>query len=100
MVAPKKYSDALRAEAVRRYQASDPKPTFRNLAEQLGVHPEALRLWVRRAEFGTCIVDSPSRAMARENKLLRQRVQRLERMIEILRSMRTISNSAYGRIRN
>ncbi|WP_203988826.1 transposase [Virgisporangium aurantiacum] len=40
---PKKYPDELKARAVRLYRESDPKPTIRKLAEQLGVHPEALR---------------------------------------------------------
>ncbi|WP_425298341.1 transposase [Nocardia abscessus] len=32
------------------YRESDPKPTIRKLAAQLGVHHEALRNWIRRAE--------------------------------------------------
>jgi hypothetical protein len=38
VAAPKKYPDELRARAVRLYRESDPKPTIRRLAEQLGVH--------------------------------------------------------------
>ncbi|UGT67732.1 transposase [Nocardia gipuzkoensis] len=38
MAAPRKYPDELRARAVRLYRESDPKPTIRKLAEQLGVH--------------------------------------------------------------
>jgi transposase len=47
MAAPKKYPDELRERAVRRYRSSTPRPTFRQLGEQLGVHHEALRNWVR-----------------------------------------------------
>ncbi|WP_189078072.1 transposase [Mangrovihabitans endophyticus] len=47
MAAPKKYPDELRARAVRLYRESDPKPTIRRLAEQLNVHHEALRNWIR-----------------------------------------------------
>ncbi|MDT7742494.1 MAG: transposase, partial [Actinomycetota bacterium] len=42
MAAPKKYPDELRERAVRLYRTSDPRPTFRQLAQQLGVHHEAL----------------------------------------------------------
>ncbi|NKY28538.1 transposase [Nocardia gamkensis] len=44
MAAPRKYPDELKARAVRLYRESDPKPTIRKLAAQLGVHHEALRL--------------------------------------------------------
>ncbi|XVS61866.1 transposase [Actinosynnema sp. CA-299493] len=50
MALPKKYPDELRARAVRLYRESDPKPVIRRLAEQLGVHHEALRNWIRRDE--------------------------------------------------
>ncbi|MGW4368017.1 transposase [Nocardia takedensis] len=48
MAAPKKYPDELKARAVRLYRDSDPKPTIRKLAAQLGVHHEALRNWIRQ----------------------------------------------------
>ncbi len=48
MVAPKKYPDELRERAVRLYRESDPKPVIRRLAEQLNVHREALRNWIRQ----------------------------------------------------
>ena len=48
MPAPKKYPDELRERAVRLYRESDPKPVIRQLAEQLNVHPEALRNWIRQ----------------------------------------------------
>ncbi|GGP53662.1 transposase [Saccharothrix coeruleofusca] len=50
MAAPKKYPDELRARAVRLYREPDPKPVIRRLAEQLGVHHEALRNWIRPDE--------------------------------------------------
>jgi transposase len=50
VVPPRKYPDELRSRAVRLYRESDPKPVIRRLAEQLGVHPEALRNWIRQDE--------------------------------------------------
>ncbi|MCS0605709.1 transposase [Streptomyces sp. LP11] len=40
----------LRERAVRMYRTSDPKPQIKKLAVDLGVHPEALRGWIRQAE--------------------------------------------------
>ncbi|MFI7299928.1 transposase, partial [Streptomyces sp. NPDC050121] len=45
-----KYSLELRERAVRMYRTSDPKPQIKKLAVDLGVHPEALRGWIRQAE--------------------------------------------------
>jgi transposase len=46
----KEVPDELREWAVRLYRESEPRPAFRRLGEQLNVHPEALRNWVRQAE--------------------------------------------------
>jgi transposase len=47
VAAPKKYSgELMKARAVRLWRESDPKPVIKRLAEQLGMHPEALRNWV------------------------------------------------------
>ena len=50
MAAQKKYPEELRERAVRLYFESDPRPVIRRLAEQLGVHHEALRTWIRQAQ--------------------------------------------------
>ena len=50
MAAPRKYSQELRERAVRMYRTSEPKPQIKKLAVDLGVHPEALRGWIRQAE--------------------------------------------------
>ncbi|WP_084492808.1 transposase [Nocardia flavorosea] len=50
MAAPKQYPDELKARAVRLCPDSGPNPTIRKLAQQLGVHHEALRNWIRRAD--------------------------------------------------
>ncbi|MGY1873926.1 transposase [Nocardia gipuzkoensis] len=54
MAAPKNYPDELKAPAVRPYLESDPKPTIRKLAQQLGVHHAALRNWICQADTGRC----------------------------------------------
>lgn len=85
--APRKYPDELRERAVRLYRESDPKPTFRHLGEQLNVHPEALRGWVRQAEADDGDrQDRPTTEMAEENRRLRKEVRELRRVNEVLRA--------------
>lgn len=50
MAAQRKYPPELRERAVAMYRAAEPKPVIRQMARQLGVHPEALRNWIRRDE--------------------------------------------------
>jgi transposase len=85
--APKKYPDELRQRAVRLYRESDPKPVIRRLAEQLGVHHEALRNWIRQdeADHGER-ADRPSTDMQEENRRLRREVTELRRANEILKA--------------
>lgn len=48
MARPRKYTDELRERAVRLYFESN-RP-IAHVAEDLGIHKEALRQWVRQAE--------------------------------------------------
>jgi len=48
MAAPRKYPAELRERAVRLYFESD-RPVA-HIADDLGIHRESLRLWVRQAE--------------------------------------------------
>lgn len=87
MAAPKKYPDELRARAVRLYRESDPKPVIRRLAEQLGVHPEALRNWIRQGEADRGQrVDRPTTDMVEENRRLKRENAELKRVNEVLRA--------------
>ena len=87
MAAPRKYPDELRERAVRLYRESEPKPVIRRLAEQLNVHPEALRNWIRQdqADRGERD-DRPSTAMIEENRRLQREVRELRRVNEVLRA--------------
>lgn len=85
--APRKYPDELRERAVRLYCESDPKPTFRRLSEQLNVHPEALRHWVRQAEADAGERhDRPSSDITAEDKRLRAENKELRQVNEVLRA--------------
>jgi transposase len=87
VAAPKKYPDELRERAVRLYRESDPKPVIRRLAEQLGVHHEALRNWIRQdqADHGERH-DRPTTAEAEELRRLRKENGELRRANEILKA--------------
>jgi transposase len=50
MSGQRRYPPELRERAVQMYRSAEPKPVIREMARQLGVHPEALRNWIRRDE--------------------------------------------------
>lgn len=84
MAAPRKYSDELRERATRMAVEARQDPATRSgaiarVAGQLGMHPETLRSWVRRAEVddgvrpGTTSSDAQRLAeLGRENRELRR----------------------------
>jgi transposase len=85
--APRKYPDELRRRAIKLYRESDPKPVIRRLAEQLGVHPEALRNWIRQDEADAGERhDRPTTETLEENRRLRKEVAELRRANEILKA--------------
>ena len=87
MAAPKKYPDELRQRAVRLYRESEPRPVIRRLAEQLGVHHEALRNWIRQDEADRGQrTDRPTTAEAEELRRLRKENAELRRANEILKA--------------
>jgi transposase len=84
MAPPRKYSAELRERAVRmvfelREQTGEKTGTIVRVADQLGVHREALRTWVRQAEVdagkrpGTTTGDAQRISdLERENRELRR----------------------------
>lgn len=84
MPAPRKYSDELRERAVRmvlqiQRESGRRQGVIAGVAAKLGVHPEALRGWVRRAEIdsgerpGTSTQDAQRIAeLEKENRELRR----------------------------
>ena len=90
MPAPKKYDDELRERATRLVVEARRDPVsavgaIRRIADQLGVHPEALRTWVKRAETdagerpGISSGDADRiAALERENRELRRANQILK----------------------
>jgi transposase len=64
MAGQKRYPLELRERAVAMYRSAQPRPTIRALARQLGVHPEALRTWIR-ADEGRAVDKHPARSRVR-----------------------------------
>ncbi len=85
MSAPRKYPDELRERAVRLVLESG-RP-IAHVAEDLGVHREALRLWVRQAEAERGGRDDRLTSSEREElRRLRAENQELRRANEILKA--------------
>jgi transposase len=83
---------------VRLYRESDPKPVIRRLAEQLNVHPEALRNWIRQAEADRGERgDRPTTEMIAENRRLLAENRELKRVNEVLRAAALISRPRLAR---
>jgi transposase len=85
MAAPKKYPDELRERAVREVFASG-RP-IAHVAEDLGIHREALRNWVRQAEADRGErSDRPTSSEREELARLRRENAELRRANEILKA--------------
>ncbi|WP_420709146.1 transposase [Streptomyces sp. AS58] len=93
-----KYPLELRERAVRMYRTAEPKPVIRRMAEELGVHHEALRNWIRHAE-----ADAGERndMLTTEEKgelaQLRREVRELRRANEVLRTAAAFSRPSSTR---
>ena len=87
MAPPKKYPDELRQRAVARWREADPRPPIAHLAREMGIHPEALRTWIRRDEIARGERPEPlSRGDAEELARLRKENARLRWAVEVLTS--------------
>jgi transposase len=91
MAAPRKYPDELRERATRMAVEARKDPetaagAIKRIADQLGVHPEALRTWVKRAEIDAG--DLPGVTTEQEKRIaeLEREVRELRRANGILRS--------------
>ena len=85
MAAPRKYPQELRDRAVRLVLESD-RP-IAQIAKDLGIHREALRLWVRQAEADAGRrPEQPTCAEREEIKRLRKENTELKRANEILKA--------------
>ncbi len=91
MAAPKKYSDELRERATRmaldaRRDPATATGAIKRVADQLGIHPEALRTWVRQAEIDGGLRPGTSTDDAARLAELERAVRELRRANEILRT--------------
>jgi transposase len=91
MSAPRKYPDELRERATRMAVEARQDPQARvgavkRIADQLGVHPEALRTWVQRAERDEGLRPGPTTAEAARVAELEREVRELRRANQILKS--------------
>ena len=92
MAAPRTYPDELRERATRmaveaRLDPATRAGAFRRVGEQLGIHPETLRTWVRQAE-----IDEGHRAGTTTSDA--QRLLELEKENRELRRANAILKSA------
>ena len=86
----KKYSDELRERATRMtlealVDSARAKGAIRRIADELGVHPEALRSWVKKAQVDGGLRPGTTTDEAARIKELEKEVRELRRANEILR---------------
>jgi transposase len=91
MAAPRKYPDELRERATRlaveaRRDPASAGGAIRRIADQLGVHPEALRVWVKQAETDEGVRSGTTSAEAARIAELEREVRELRRANQILKS--------------
>ena len=90
MAAPRKYSEELKERATRMAVEARRDPASRagaisRIGTQLGIHPEALRNWVRQAEVDTGVREGVSSDDKAKIVALEREVRELRRANTILR---------------
>ena len=95
----RKYPDELRERATRMAleALADParaKGASRRIADELGLHPEALRTWVKKAEVDGGLRPGTTTDQARRIKELEKEVRELRRANAILKSTVGLSIAA------
>jgi len=91
MAAPRKYPDELRERATRlaveaRRDPASAVGAIKRIADQLGVHPEALRTWVKQAETDEGVRPGTTSGDAARIAELEREVRELRRANQILKS--------------
>ncbi|MGN6130524.1 MAG: transposase [Nocardioidaceae bacterium] len=99
MAAPRKYSEELRQRATRmamdaRRDPATSKGAIRRIADQLGVHPEALRAWVRQGEIDGGVRAGTTTDDATRIAELEREVRELRRANEILKTSAAVFAAA------
>ena len=87
MAAPRKYPLELRERAVRLWRSEQPRRPIAHVARELGIHPEAMRTWLRQDEADRGErADRPTAAEQEELRRLRRENVELKRVNEILKA--------------
>ena len=91
MAAPRKYSVELVERATRmaleaRRDPASSRGAIKRIADQLGIHPEALRTWVRQAEVDGGVRAGTTTDDATRIAELEREVRELRRANEILKT--------------
>ena len=91
MAALRKYSEELKERATRlaldaRRDPAGKVGAIKRIADQLGIHPEALRTWVRQAEVDGGITPGVTTAEAQRIADLERENRELRRANEILKT--------------
>jgi len=96
LVAPKEYSDELTERATR--MALDPRRdpatstgAIKRVADQFGVHPEALRTWVRQPEIDGGLRPGTTTGDASRIAVLEREARELRRANDIPRNSAAVS---------
>jgi transposase len=87
MAAPRKYPPELKERALRLWRSTTPRRPIAHVARELGIHPEAMRTWIRQDEADRGErADQPTTAEQEELRRLRKENLELRRANEILRA--------------